>query len=64
MMTPRSFVLVAQALHRASLCDVGRTATDNALAELAQDLANIFAREQKFDRRKFLEACALREHDL
>jgi hypothetical protein len=58
-MTEHDFARIARAVHRASKMENGRTAMNNAFDELAEEIADACDRDPKFDRARFINACAL-----
>jgi len=55
----QDFVKIGQSIYRASRSEIGRVAFNNALADLADDIADICANDPHFDRTAFFNACAL-----
>ena len=50
---------IARAIHRASAYENGRTAIVAAFQQMAEEIAEVFSRDPKFDRKQFMDNCAL-----
>ena len=59
-MKPADFISIGQSIRRLSECDAGRTSLNNALADLADEIAGICKKEVNFDHTKFMDACGLK----
>jgi hypothetical protein len=60
MIQPNTSAAIAKAIHTASHCEFGKTARDEAFAEMAELIADALgADDRKFDRDAFINSCAL-----
>jgi len=57
MITTADYMAIAKAIFRAAHHEMGRTARDNAFADLADDIADILAHDAQFQRGRFMAVC-------
>jgi hypothetical protein len=56
-MTPADYQAIANAIHEAAYAPMGRTALIETLAQMAEKVADVFAKDKKFDRLAFIRWC-------
>jgi len=55
------FIKIGRSIHRMAQTEIGWTAMQNAVADLAEEIAEVCASDPHFDHRAFMNACALEE---
>lgn len=58
-MTEHDFLRIAKAVHRVTTVPNGRSAMNAAFHDLAEEIADACERDPKFERARFINACAL-----
>jgi hypothetical protein len=59
MVRTQDFIAIGHGIHQVSQCEMGRTAFNNALTDLADAIVDVCSDDPQFDRAKFMKACAL-----
>ena len=58
---PQDFIEIGHSIRRLSQAEIGQTALNAAVADLADEVADILANDRNFDRDASMDACDLKE---
>jgi hypothetical protein len=62
-MTRQEFIEIGRCIHRLSLIEIGRTALNSEITNMAHEIADICANDRHFNRAAFFDACGLASHN-